>query len=212
MPAILELPETRAAGQVTDAAHADARMSALLERPETRARVARLSVEACEALVEKGLVDERTELLRGLLIRKMPKSPLHRKLTKWVYDHWRDQRLPGHVVFQESPLRLADSLPEPDAMIVRGNEADFDARHPTAAELVVEVAISSVEIDREKATLYAEAGVPEYWIVLGAERQVEVHRQPENGVYRQQRVYAAGETLPCESVPGLRVALDEWFA
>jgi len=76
----------------------------------------------------------------------------------------------------------------------------------------VEVSVTSAALDRENASLYAEAGVAEYWIVLGAERQVEVYRQPENGVYRQQRLYAAGETLPCESVPGLSVTLDDWFA
>ncbi len=212
MSAILEPPATHVAKWVADAAHSDACLAALLERPELRARVSRLSVAACEALVEKGLVDERTELIRGVLLKKMPKSPLHRKLTKWIYDHCRDQRLSGRVVFQEAPLRLADSLPEPDVMIVRGNEADFNTRHPTTAELVVEIAISSVELDREKAALYAEAGVPEYWIVLGEERQLEVHRQPENGVYQQKHLHAVGETLPCGSVPGLQVALDDWFA
>ena len=211
MNAVLDLPETRAAW-VADAAHADARMAALLERPELRACVSRLSVAACEALVEKGLVDERTELIRGLLLKKMPKSPLHVRLTKWIYDHCRDQKPTGRVVFQEAPLRLTDSIPEPDMMVARNGETDFDARYPTTAELVVEVAISSVELDREKAALYAEAGVAEYWIVLGADRQVEVYRQPENGVYRQKHLYAAPETLPCESVPGLQVALADWFA
>ena len=57
-----------------------------------------------------------------------------------------------------------------------------------------------------------KAGVGEYWIVLAEEQQVEVYRQPENGTYRQQRLYAAGETLACGSVPGLAVPLAEWFA
>ena len=187
-------------------------MNAILDLPEVRARVSRLSVATYDILTEMGALDEREELIRGYLVKKMSKSPLHRNLTKWIYDHCRDQRPSGCVVFQEAPLRLADSVPEPDAMIVRGEKRDFDDKHPTTAELVVEVAVSSAVLDRENASLYAEAGVAEYWIVLGAERQVEAYRQPENGVYRQKRLYTAGETLPCESVPGLQVALDEWFA
>ena len=97
-------------------------------------------------------------------------------------------------------------------MIVRGEENDFDNAHPKSAELVVEVAVSSAALDRENASLYAEANVAEYWIVLGTERRIEVYRQPENGVYRQKRLYSVGETLDCGSVPGLQVALADWFA
>lgn len=187
-------------------------MPAILDMPEVRARLAPLSVGAYEALVEMGALAKRAELIRGWIVQKMSKSPLHRKLTKWIYDHFRDQERTGYLVFQEAPLRLVDSEPEPDAMIVRGEESDFDSSHPATAELVVEVAVSSAALDRENASLYAEAGVPEYWIVLGTERRVEVYRQPENGVYQQKRLYAAGETLTCQNVPGLQVVLDEWFA
>ena len=83
---------------------------------------------------------------------------------------------------------------------------------PPPAELIVEVAVSSVALDRENASLYAEAGVQEYWIVLGEEQQIEVYRQPENGTYQQKRLYSVGETLVCTSVPGLEATLAEWFA
>jgi Uma2 family endonuclease len=97
-------------------------------------------------------------------------------------------------------------------MIVRGEESDFDRKHPTTAELVIEIAVSSAALDRENASLYAEASVAEYWIVLAEEQQIEVYRQPAEGLYRQKRLYSLGETLPCESVPALQVPLAEWFA
>ena len=97
-------------------------------------------------------------------------------------------------------------------MIVRGGVNDFDAAHPTSAELVVEVAVSSAALDRENASLYAENNVTEYWIVLGEERQIEVYRQPENGVYQRKRLYSVGGTVACESVPGLQVTPADWFA
>ena len=187
-------------------------MADILDLPEVRARMVRLSVESYERLVELGMMDRRVELIRGILLQKLPKSPLHVFLTQRFHEHFY-RRLPaGFLVGMYWPLRLEDSEPEPDVVIVRGEERDYDKAHPTTAALVVEVAVSSAALDRENASLYAEAGVPEYWIVLGEERQIEVYRQPENGVYQQKRVYAAGETLVCESVPGLRAPVEDWFA
>ena len=187
-------------------------MSAILDLPEVRARVCRWPVDAYEQLGMLGVLGKNFELIRGVIVEKMPKSPLHRRLTKKIYDRFLAQMPEGCVVFSEAPLRLSDSEPEPDVMIVRGGERDYDEIHPTTAELVVEVAVSSVALDRENASLYAEAGAPEYWIVLGEERKMEVYRQPVNGVYQQKRVYTTAETLACESVPGLQATLEEWFA
>ena len=124
-------------------------MTAILEMPEVRARAMRWSVEDYERIVELGVLDDRAELIRGIIITNMPKSPLHRKLTKRVYDFIMALRLLGFVVFQEAPLRLADSEPEPDVSVVRGKEGEFNAAHPRTAELVVEVAVSSAAFDRE---------------------------------------------------------------
>ena len=113
---------------------------------------------------------------------------------------------------QEASLRFADSVPEPDVAVVRGRKEDFRTRHPTTAELVVEVAVSSVALDRENASLYAEAGVTEYWIVLGESEQVETYRRPENGVYRERRTYARDEVIACPALADEPVAVAAWFA
>ena len=96
--------------------------------------------------------------------------------------------------------------------MVRGSEADFVAAHPTTAELVVEVAVSSIALDRENASLYAEAGVKEYWIVLGSERNVEVYRRPEGGRYQETSLLGPNDTLECSSMPGLRIRVADLFA
>ena len=83
--------------------------------------------------------------------------------------------------------------------------------HPTTAELVVEVAVSSPILDRENASLYAEAGVKEYWIVLGSQRQVEVYRRPENGVYKEMHTAGSDDTLECASVPTVRIRVSDLF-
>ena len=79
------------------------------------------------------------------------------------------------------------------------------------AELVVEVAVSSPALDRELASLYAEARVKEHWIVLGRERQVQVYLHPANGQYQQQRIFGAHETVQCTSVPALEIRVADLF-
>ena len=88
---------------------------------------------------------------------------------------------PAWYVRLHSPLALdAESEPEPDVAVVAGAPRDYLGVHPTTAVLVVEVADSSLRLDRRlKGGLYARAGLPDYWIVNLAEGVVEVHRHPQ---------------------------------
>jgi len=180
-------------------------MSAILEIPEVRQRVSPLSVEEYHRLDEFNENGRRTELIRGIVIEKMSKSPLHSIMVSRLY------RLMLSLVPREFVITFVDSEPEPDISIVLGNESEFVDAHPKTAELVIEVAVSSATLDRENASLYAEAGVKEYWIVLGAERQVEVYRRPSDGRYQEKRLLAEGETIECGSVPGVRVRIADLF-
>jgi Uma2 family endonuclease len=80
----------------------------------------------------------------------------------------------------QSPIDLGElSDPEPDVAVIAGEVRDYTAAHPTTAALVVEVADTSFTYDRTtKASLYAKAGLAEYWIVNLVERQLEVYRHP----------------------------------
>ena len=183
-------------------------MTALLDLPEIRRHAAKLSVEDYHRIGE----NLRAELLRGYVIEKMPKSPLH----YWIVDRLRailaSRISPTFCLRQEGPLTLADSEPEPDLAIVRGTPDDYFDRHPTTAELVIEVAVTSVEIDRVKALIYAEAGIAEYWIVLPEAKSVEVHRQPASGGYTEQFTVTAPAAIESRALPGVRVELAALFA
>lgn len=187
-------------------------MPAILELPEVRQRVSTLTVEEYHRLDEFNEHGCRTELIRGIVIEKMSKAPLHAAIAKRFYDVILAQLTPGYVVRREDPLALADSEPEPDIAVVRGEEHQFFSRHPATAEWVIEVAVSSPALDRENASLYAEAGVKEYWIVLGAERKIEVYQRPENGRYQEKDVLSSEVLLECDAVPGVRIKVSEIFA
>src|SRR6266568_138759 len=172
-------------------------MSAILEIPEVRQRLSPLSVEEYHRLGEYNENGRRTELIRGFVIEKMSKSPLHSTIGSRLHRLLLARLPPGYSLWKEEPLTFVDSEPEPDISVVLGDEGDFTTAHPSTAELVVEVAVSSPVLDRELASLYAEAGVKEYWIVLAPEQQIEVYRRPEQGRYQEKRVAGSGELIEC---------------
>ncbi|MFN0127852.1 MAG: Uma2 family endonuclease [Verrucomicrobiales bacterium] len=150
----------------------------MLDIPGIRRRMTRLSVDDYHRLSEMPV-----ELLCGRLVDKVSKSPLHFATTAALFRLLLPQVPDGFVLRQEGPLTFADSEPEPDMAIVRGALNDYRACHPSSAEWVIEVAVTSLEIDRFKALIYAAAGVPEYWIVRPVERIVEVYRDPTSAGY-----------------------------
>jgi Uma2 family endonuclease len=185
--------------------------AALLELQEVRQRISPLSVEEYHRLGEYNERGKRTELIRGIVIEKMSKSPLHRTLASLLYRLLLPQLPAGFSIWKEEPLTFRDSEPEPDISVVRGGEKDFLKAHPSTAELLVEIAVSSPALDRANAALYAEAGVQEYWIVLASVRQVEVYRRPESGRYLEKHVVGVNEILECSSMPSVRIQVAELF-
>jgi Uma2 family endonuclease len=187
-------------------------MSSILDVPSFRARVSQISVEEYHCQPEYNVRGRRTELIRGVVIEKMRKSPLHVFIASRLFKRIYNAVGGSHVVNKDGPLTFRDSEPEPDISVVAGHRDDFLTTHPSTALLVVEVAVPCKEEDQELAALYAEAGVAEYWSVQLAERRIEVHRQPESGRYREMRLYTGSDILECGSVVGVRVGLSELFA
>ena len=76
------------------------------------------------------------------------------------------------------PLVLGqDTDPMPDIAVIRGTPGAVV--HPTAAELVVEIADSSLDYDTTtKAELYATAGIADYWVLDVDGRRLLVFRDP----------------------------------
>jgi Uma2 family endonuclease len=185
-------------------------MLSVLEKPIFRQRALPISVSSYHHLMEQNLVEERAELIRGVIVEKMRKSPLHVLLTDSLYEFFK-AAVRDFWVRAEAPLTLCDSEPEPDISVVAGKRSDFLNSHPSTAKLVIEVAISTEEIDREKGLLYAEAGVEEYWLVLGEQRRVEVYLHPKAGAWSSMRTYAAHESIQAIAVPGVTVPLSDIF-
>jgi Uma2 family endonuclease len=108
-------------------------------------------------------------------------------------------------------LTLSDSEPEPDVAVVLGSPAEYRYRHPSTAALVIEVAVTSSDLDREKAAIYAEAKVPEYWLIMPGLEQTDVYSMPAQNGYAQQRSIDMDGVLNPQAFPQLHLSLRTLF-
>ena len=141
----------------------------------------RWSREEFERLVDLGMLrGDPVELLGGQLIVAEPQGAHHATAVGAVDDALRAVLPPGWVVRSQMPVALdEESSPEPDLVVVAGPRTAYREAHPARPVLVVEVADASLAFDREhKGSLYARAGLPEYWLVNLVDRVLEVHRDP----------------------------------
>jgi Uma2 family endonuclease len=167
--------------------------------------VCRLGVEQYEGMIRSGIImeDDPVELLDGWLVPKITKSPSHVLVSELVRDVLHGNVPKGWCVYSQNPLRLSASMPEPDVMVVRGDLRQYRDRLPRAEDigLIVEVSDTSVVRDQSlKKAIYAQAGIPIYWLVNLLEQRVEVYAEPsesgETSDYRQRTDFSLDGQIP----------------
>lgn len=160
---------------------------------ESGRRLARLTVDQYHDLIAAGILgsDSRIELLDGLLVEKMPKSPLRTAVLKLILRRLGELPSDGFHLAQEAPVTLhsQDSEPEPDVAIIRGQITDYLAAHPTPTDvlLLIEVANTSLRKDLRNAARYAVAGIERYLVVDVVAETFTLHEQPTAEGYRDAR-------------------------
>ena len=165
--------------------------------------LARWTVERFEGFIARGMLEEgdAVELLDGLIVEKLPINPPHSYATDTLY-HLLTRNLADVelALSQQNPVVLnGGSRPEPDLYLARGPRRRYLTLLPRADDLlwVCEVADSSLSTDQGlKHTLYAHAGIPEYWIVDINASRVACYTEPDtDGSYRVKRTFSAGEII-----------------
>ena len=168
----------------------------------------RISRELYDEIIRAGIFTtrDRIELLEGRLYEMSPMGKPHRAVLNHVAA-WLYKSVPEdwHITNQ-SPIALDEfSEPEPDFAIVRGTTRDYRDRHPAAADigLLIEVSHAILAYDRKrKLPAYAEAGIPEYWIINLVENIVEIRTDPfpregeTRGYYATTREYRRDHHVP----------------
>jgi Uma2 family endonuclease len=194
-------------------------MTLILNNP-SKPHLKRWTKQEYHAEVDRGSFRrQRIFLYRGELIEMPPMGSLHRfgiaNLTDWLSRVF----APEHRILIQCPFETpGESVPEPDGAVVT-HEQMRRRPHPNQALLLIEVADSSIELDREKAFDYAAAQVPEYWIVNMQNRNVEVYREPVTDTtallgfrYSSHRICGQGETISSLLRPDDSVAVASLVA
>ncbi|HEX9944778.1 MAG TPA: Uma2 family endonuclease [Thermoanaerobaculia bacterium] len=173
----------------------------------------RLSIDEFYRLAEAGAFgeDQRVELIRGEIVEMSPIGDRHALCVMLVGDLLSDLR-PKGILSPQNPLRLPgqESVPQPDVVLLR-RRSDFKSRPPRPADafLVIEVADSSLAHDRDvKIPLYAEAGIPEAWLVDLNSETIFVYRRPSHGSYKEIRQYRRGDRICPAAFPHVRFPVD----
>lgn len=181
--------------------------------------ILRLSTDEYDQMIAKGAfdrLDRRIELIRGELREMNPAGPIHDDYIAFL-TRWSNRSLPESLGYLrvQSGLDLPElgSRPEPDVLWVLPKR--YLDRHPRCHEVLlgIEVADSSIAFDRgEKAELYAEAGMREYWVVDVNGRCVHVYSDPAERAFAQQTTVGLGADLSPQVRPEARLDTGELFA
>lgn len=161
-------------------------------------------------LIKAGLIHEprRVELLDGVIVRNMPLGDEHTYLIENLYLFFMQKRLGELGLIPAAAVILGErNAFEPDfARFREGALGRFGIKTEADVLWAVEVSVSSAAKDLgPKKRAYAEAGVPDYWVVDEARRGIWAFSNPTDGAYAQERFYAEGEAVP---LPGLDATLD----
>lgn len=162
----------------------------------------RFSVAEFENMIDMGFFADgrRAELIRGEVIDKMGQGDLH-DIGIETINRFLSTTLPNTVSVRcQCSLTLAESVPLPD-IVVCETIKKRRGRHPVPGNtfIVVEVSDSTLAEDRTtKLELYAENGIPEYWIVNLADDCVEVYTRPVAAElrYESKIIYGRGQSVP----------------
>jgi Uma2 family endonuclease len=172
----------------------------------------RFLVEDYERMVTAGILteDDRVELIAGEIVEMSPIGGRHMGRVNVL------TALLSRVVMQEAlisvqnPIRLStDGEPQPDIALLRHDASLDTVPTPDDVLLVIEVADSSRDYDRQvKLPLYAAAGIREAWLVDLVDEVIERHTDPRDGIYRRVARAGRGESLTSTVLPAITLSVD----
>ncbi len=182
----------------------------------------RFTLDEYHSLIETGFFDEdeRVELLEGVLVSMSPIYPPHANAVDLLLLVFSSLLTRGGIRLRvQAPISILDSESEPetDLTLLKDMGAAFAERHPGPSEvfLLVEVAESSLKIDRsKKRALYAQAGIAEYWIWNLVDNVLEVYRDPSSSssgeaLYQTKLTLSQGMSIAPLAFPDFHVAVDD---
>ena len=165
-------------------------------------------------MVDAGILFEggRVELIRGEVIEMSPIGPRHSAAV--LRGTGALVRIAGDraIVGVQGSVRLDEyDEPQPDLYLLRPKDDFYASGHagPSDIFLIIEVADSSLAYDQTvKKDLYAETGVPEYWISNLRDDCIIAYSDIQEKTYRAVRQFHRGDTITPQLLPECRIPAD----
>ncbi|MGB3849750.1 MAG: Uma2 family endonuclease [Tunicatimonas sp.] len=171
-----------------------------------------INTDTYHRMIETGILTEedQVELIHGEIISMSPVGKLHIAVVDRISNLIKEIVGKQVIVRTQSPIVVPDhSEPEPDITLLKP-DPDFyatQAAQPEDVLLVIEVAHTTWGTDYEiKRPLYASAGIPELWLVNVNKHEIEVHRTPAPGTYKNISILQSGDTVAVP-VPGVNATV-----
>ncbi|MBV9397482.1 MAG: Uma2 family endonuclease [Bryobacterales bacterium] len=176
--------------------------------PAESPRTKRWTRQECQIIESVGLfAGKKFELIDGELISTMGKNSPH-VITVVLVHKWLGEIFGLLQVQQEASIDVATqdndlNEPEPDLVVLRQPRTRYTENpQPHDVLLLVEVSDTTLRFDlKQKARLYARAGILDYWVLDVNQRRLIVHREPKDGNYTSVLVYGAEETIAPLAAP-----------
>ena len=182
------------------------------EIPKSR----KFTVEEYHLMAEVGILhpDERVELIDGEVTLMAPVGPQHLWSVNLLNSSLAELVVEGRVIVQiQSPIRLDDNFqPEPDvALLTPQSRANSSALPgPNDILLIMEVSDTTLAYDRDvKSRIYAQANIPETWVMNLVDDCIEGFSQPGPEGYAQHTIYWRGDTISPSTLPDVEFAVDD---
>src|SRR5436309_3964459 len=150
-------------------------------------------------MAEAGILteDDRIELIDGEIVAMSPIGSRHAACVNRLNMLLSRQVGQAFIVSVQNPITISDySEPEPDLAVLRWRKDYYEQELPQSADviLVIEIADTSVEIDRNvKTPLYARAEIPITILVDLTKESIEVYSEPANGLYQSRDIFRRGD-------------------
>jgi Uma2 family endonuclease len=172
-----------------------------------------VSAQMFDQMIDTGVIDResRVELLDGYLVEIEEMNPAHVDRMDALNERLVSQfRTRARISCQNSVELPNDGRPQPDFALVRRDRPAGQYTQPEDVYLLIEVADTSLQKDRElKTMIYARDGIAEYWILNLKTNQLEVYRDPEEARYTTTFVLKSGQLATCLAFPDEAI---DWFS
>ena len=172
---------------------------------------AKWTTEEYHRMIAAGILcDRQVELLKGEIVEMPPEGEPHAYCSDEAGEYLAKLLGDRAKIRHAKPIILPNnSEPEPDLAIVERLGREYREHHPYPENIfwLIEYANSSLEKDLDiKNKIYAEAGIPEYWVVNLKELHLVVFREPLDGDYATKFTLSTGTIQPL-AFPDISVAI-----